>query len=343
MCLIPADIIRAALDMPISAELWAMIDAAQRRDLPEPAWPDLQPDEPLTLVAPLTTEQIEAADAADAARLRLEEKLRKLHAHPAPRALNCGRRSPTIHLRRDRDAGAVEDALIRFSCGRSECPHCWRRRLTKTYRRAGACLLDSSKDSRLPRVGPVHVGETAWQEWETFDKAIRRQVGGDCGRLRVRRCDNTVLVVSAEPFRGSRSVTPAEALDIVSTAIDLLHTAKHAFRLLGDWSDTQESEWRQVAVYSAQVNLADINARLAEVAVKTRAFKSPDLQGLLWRVGSEAQAMHLEVLLAAAFCPTLDKGDRFPNRPKSDTLPDEGEIEGDWNPFDDPEEHNQWG
>jgi hypothetical protein len=350
MCLIPAEIIRAALDMPISRELWEMIDAAQRCDLPEPAWPDLRPDEPLTLIAPLTAEEIAAGDEADAARLRLDAKLRELYRHPAPRALNCGRRSPTIHLRRDRDAGAVEDALIRFSCGRSECPHCWRRRLSKTYRRAGACLLDASRDSRLPRLGMVHVAETTELKWETLDKAMRREyrreypervdAKGRCnvGRLRVRRCDNTVLVVSAEPFRGSRSVTPAEALDIVSAAIDLLHTAKHSFRLLGDWSDSQESEWRQVAVYTPQVSLADVQAALAELAVKTRAFSNPDLQGLVWRVQSEAHAMHLEVVLAPVLCPTLSQRDCTPFRPKSDTPPDEGEIDGDgWTPFDDPD------
>ncbi|HTU18789.1 MAG TPA: hypothetical protein VMG10_12075 [Gemmataceae bacterium] len=293
-------------------------------------------------VAPLTGEQAAAAEQADLARWRIEDRLRELHSQTAPRGPRCWS-GPTLHIRRDRpDGAAIEDALIRTACGRSDCPHCWRRRITTTYRRATRCLLDESLESRLPRVGPVHVSETAWQQWEAFDKALRRQHGGDCGRLRVRRCDNTVLVVSAEPFRGSRSVTPAEALDIVSAAIDVMHTAKHSFRLLGDWSDTQASEWRQVAVYTPQVSLADVQAALAEMAVRTRAFRSPDLQGLLWRCDSKAAAMHLEVVLATMLCPTLAQGDCSVERPKSDTPPDEGEID-DWTPFDDdPDIGSQW-
>jgi hypothetical protein len=86
-----------------------------------------------------------------------------MYDHPAPRHLNCGK-GFAILVRRDRESGGVEDALIRPSCGRSDCPHCWRCRLTRTYRRAATILLDASatEAGHAPRPGQLHIAETTW-------------------------------------------------------------------------------------------------------------------------------------------------------------------------------------
>ncbi len=164
---------------------------------------------PFFCVSPLSPEQAKAAEQSDLARWRLDQRLADLHATPAPRGPQCGR-GGTLHLRREREDRTVQDALMRLSCGRSDCPHCWRRRLSRTYRRAAAILLDEDRENRLPRVGKLHVAETDWRRWSALDRSIRRQHGSDVGRLRVRRTDGTLLVVCAEPFRGSRPLAPAE-------------------------------------------------------------------------------------------------------------------------------------
>lgn len=346
MCLmIPAEVVRAACELPISRELLALIDKHQRRYLPEPAWPQLAPEQPIALLAPLTAEEAQAAEEADQARLDIDAKIHKLHEHPAPRALNCGTYSPTIHLRRDGDGGAVEDALIRTSCGRSDCPRCWRRRLTKTYRRAAMCLLDKSRDSRLPRTEHLHVAETTWREWESYDRAMRRQhsdcvaANGRCnlGRLRVRRADNSVLVVCECPFHGSRPVTPAEALRLTVAAIDQMHTARHSYRQLGTWSDREETMWKQIAVYPKVIDFAEVRRQLEEAQRKSHLFKSPDLKGLVWRCESETAAAALETIIQqlAGDCPSLSPGkDRSSLWPKSDRPEAEDTIDDTWPPFD---------
>jgi hypothetical protein len=341
----------------ISCELWRMIDEEQLKDLPS-FWDD-QPDQPVYLTSPLSPEQATAADEADKARRRMEAKLAALHERRAPRALNCGK-GRALHLRRDRDGG-VEDGLFRFSCGRSDCPHCWRRRLTKTYRRS-AFLLDADGESRLPRVGLLHVGEVDWIWWETFDRAMRRQHRGcadargrrGLGRLRIRRSDNCVLIVSERPFRGSRPVTPAEAFEIASAAIDELHTARHAYRQLGKWADRHSTEWRLVDRVGEPLDFGTVQVHLAELGIRSKHFQNRDLAALLWRAESEAAAdmLFAQLLHSAEGCPTFANGgkkDRFSHCPKSDTPPDAdlADDEGDPCAVPDPSEYdpgaNPWG
>lgn len=287
-----------------------------------------------------SVQQTAAAEEAAAAYQAVEERIAALHAHPAPRALNCGTRSPTLHLRRDRDGGRVEDALIHTSCGRSDCPHCWRRRITRTYRREATCLLYTEAEKLLPRAGALYLAETDWASWEALDKSIRREHGGAVGRLRIRRTDGTVLVVCAQPLRGGRTVTPAEACDLASGAVGQLSAARHAYRQLGDWSDSGTTEWRLIARLPGTLDFAKVADRLLAAGRKSRQFRTAELSGLVWRVESEAAAVRLELLLSSPqqACPTLAPWeDRDPKGPKSDTPPPPSSGGGgDFNPVDSP-------
>jgi hypothetical protein len=333
----------------ISSELWAMIDEEQRKDLPE-QWDD-PPERSIRLVPPpqLTTEQAEAADRADAALLRIEAKLSALREHRVARHLKCGK-THTIHLRRDCDRGKeVDDMLLKTKCGRSDCPYCWRNRLTRTYNRAAAIVLrDVPESETLPRTRSLYVAETDWPEWETVDKRIRREHGGDVGRLRIRKNDNGLLVICSQPFAGSRPVRPDEACDLASNAIDHLHTARHSYRQLGDWNDAKDSEWRVVAHLPGTLDLANVADRLMAAGRKSRLFKTTELQGLVWRVESEAAAVRLETLITTPeeLCPSLSEGKSDPYRGKSDTRPpsdDWGDVGDGWTPFDDdPPEPGVW-
>jgi len=290
MCvMVPAEVVRAALEMPISRELWALIDREQRKDLGAEAVP-------VYVVPPLSPEIQRAADAADAARRQIDARLKALHEHPAPRALFCGKLW-TIHLRRVLDGGAVEDGLIRPCCGRSDCPHCWRRRLSRVYARLTACLLDDPERGddgtikrRLPRLGSVHVAEVSWPEWPALDRSIRRQHGGDCGRLRLRRFDNRVLVVCGEPFRGSRALPPAEACLLLAEAVEELHPERNSYRQNGSWYDRQPARWHQVQRFLSAIDLDGVAGTLAELGQKARRLRSPNLQGLFWRSVDAASA-----------------------------------------------------
>jgi hypothetical protein len=206
--------------------------------------------------------------------------------------------------------------------------------LTRTYRRAASCLLDASHENNLPRTGLVHVGETHWLSWEALDRAIRRDHGGKVGRLRVCRSDGTVLIVCAEPFRGSRPLSPAEVLDVVSTTIDQLNTRRHAFRLLGKWSDRLPKSWKQIARYKQPLSLITVREELEKLGQRAKLFHSQALSGLIWRADSEAT---MEGLLKA--CPSLAKGENKgentnPSWTNSDT-PSPEDDPSEWEPFTD--------
>ncbi len=287
---------------------------------------------PESAVDSLTPEQVAAAEQADLASWRIEEKLKALYQHPAPRALNCGQRS-TLHLRKEGD-NYVEEMLFRPPCGCSSCPHCWRRRLTSTYRRAAKCLLDAPPEPdepgrpgrrHLPRLGTLYVGETDWLKWEAFDRGIRRQHGGDCGRLRVRRTDNRVFVVCAQPFPGARPVSPAEAWELASAAIDELHTARHSFRLLGDWNDREPPRWRLVGKYE-HLDFGAVQDWLVVFGIKARRLQSRTLKALLWRTANDEEATELRERLLAKVCPSLAKEEEKAGI-KSDNHPPGAEVE----------------
>jgi hypothetical protein len=292
-----------------------LLDEEQREDLPEVVIANALPAY-VVPAPPLTAEQARAVEEGDAARWRVEQKVDALHAHPAARALNCGKLC-TLHLRRPHPlrAGFIQDVLIRPACGRSDCPHCWRRRLTRTYRRAAACLLDAAPDSRLPRIEAVHIGEIHWLGWDTLDRSLRRQHGRGVGRLRVLRSDNTMLVVCAKPFPGSRPVTPAEALDIVSAAIDRLHKQKHSYRQLGKWNDASPPEWKLIRRCPKPFDLKVIQSELEALDKKVKRFCNSAAFGLIWSADSVASADALW-----SRCPTLALLSKSSFRSKSDTV-----------------------
>jgi hypothetical protein len=321
----------------------ALIDATLRgheelcRQFQAPLWDD-RPDVPVCLVSSPTAEEDRAAVAADEARRRVEDKINRLYEHRAARSPRC-ERGRVLHLHRDRGVrdyqrgeeargrsipyktaakeccgnGDTEHALVRMSCGRSDCPHCFRRRLVKSYRRAVHCLLYADADSNRPRVGVLHVAETDPLNWDTLDRNMRRKHGGKTGRIRVRQANGRVLVVAERPFPGARLVPPAEALDLVSAAIDQLHTARHSLRLLGNWNDARRPHWRllQRVEQPADQPPLDFEAIVRELRAggrKVRRFRSPEISGLVWAGDGNLSAV----------CPTLAKKKEAPPRPKSD-------------------------
>jgi hypothetical protein len=296
----------------------------------------LPPEAPVRLVEPASPEEAAAAEA-EAVRRRLQRITDALYASRAPRAPGCGR-GRVLHIRRNAPgsaSGAVDAGLIRPSCGRSTCPHCWRKRLRRTYGRAAGCLLDESADSCRPRVGMLHVAEADWSDWEALDKAIRRRYGGCVGRVRVRCEDDNLIVVCELPFPGSRPVSPAQALDLVSAAVGRLHRARHSYRQLGDWSDGRPSEWRLCGCVDPAVDLGDVRALLEEMGRRARHLRSDDLEALLWRCSSEADADALFAGLGVAgdVSDFRQRGERYSHWTNSDT--DSGGGDPVWeNPFD---------
>jgi len=205
--------IKAVVDgYRVSRETWELIDAEQKKDLP-PSWTETPANCSVQPAMPPSAEEIEAGDKADEARRKVEDKIAALFRQRAARAADCGL-GATLHVRRAAlDGSGVDEMMRKPGCKRSTCPWCWRLRICKTLRRACACLLDASNSEagRRPRTGLLYVSECNWFDWEAKDKAIRRahpecaDAKGRCslGRLRVRRADNTVLIVCERPFRGA--------------------------------------------------------------------------------------------------------------------------------------------
>ncbi|HEY7423272.1 MAG TPA: DUF3854 domain-containing protein [Gemmataceae bacterium] len=328
-----------ALKNRVSTNAWKLLDDCQRKHLPAiVAAPPDKPDVPVGDHVPLSAEETKIAEEGDAARQRVEDKIAALHTRPVVRHLNCGR-GRVLHLQRDRGihdyqrgqeargrkiayrratkecgpSGDEEHALVRMSCGRSACPWCWRRRLTKTYRRAVHCLLYASAEGNRPRVGVLHIGETDPLRWDTLERNMRRKHGGKTGRIRVRKADGVVLAVAERPFPGSRPVSPAEALDMVSAAIEQLHTGRHRYRQLGRWNDSQRPRWQLVERVKQPPDQPpiDFTAVYRELRVdgrKVHRYRSPDISGLVWRGEG-----HL-----ATACPSLAWKKGKSSWPKSD-------------------------
>lgn len=315
----------------VSTETWALLDRCQRIDLAADGL-----EEPLSVLPEMTAEQLEAIADAEVAQARIDARIDAMHERPAPRRANCGQ-TLTVHLRRNRPSGGVQDALARLRCKRSDCPHCWRLLLTRNLRRATTCLLDARKDTNAPRLGLLHVAETTWEAWEAFDKAMRRESyqapprapdeekrKPGPGRLRIRRQDGTVLVIGERPFAGSRPVKPAEAVDLAAEAIAALHGDKHSYRQLGAWSDHRSKEWRCLRRLHKAINLGEVCMRLASLGASSQLLSTPDMQALYWRAPSWEAAE----ALAAEACPSLARGAEPKggfHRAKSDKAAEQGE------------------
>jgi hypothetical protein len=318
----------------VSVELWKLIDLVQRERLKEAPIPQAPP---LRLIELLPEEEKAAEDGARAQQ-RVEDRIAHLHAHRVARSLRCGR-GRVLHLHRDRGihqhqraeeargrmisyrtaakecgaSGHSEHALIRLRCGRSDCPYCWRRRLTKTYRRATFCLLYAPGAGVRPRTELLHAGHVEPLAWDSWDRVQRRKHGGQTGRLRVRQTDGTVLVIAEQPFPDSRPVRAAEALDLAAAAIDQLHTGRHAFRLLGAWNDSQRPHWRLLermkqAPDQPALDFDAVYQELQADGRKVRRFHEPDLEGLIWRGDGPVKMP----------CPSKAKEEESSSRPKAD-------------------------
>jgi hypothetical protein len=148
------------------------------------------------------------------------------------------------------------------------------------------------------------LGETTWAQLEAYDKQVRRAVGGECGRLRIRGTDDAVLYIAEKPFPGSRQVSPAEACSLASAAIDNLSPEKHSFRLLGSWSDAQPSKYRLLGRHE-HIDHKKLKAALVEQRAKVQDFAAPKVTGLLWRTDTEEQANLLWNKALEKVCPSL--------------------------------------
>jgi len=309
MCaIIPREVLEAVMNYRPSREYWELLDAEQRKDLP--SVPVESPTERPVQPARPSAEEIEAGEQADQSLRKVGDRIAALFRQRAPKAADCGRGPVTLFSKEAAGCpGAIDNMLRQSRCKRTSCPHCWRLRVYKTLRRACTCLLDAPGPGpgHSPRLGKLHVAETHWLSWEAEDKAIRRRYPecvdenkrSSVGRLRVRRANNAVLIVCERPFRGSRPMSPAEALDLVSAAIETLHTDKHSFRLLGSWMDRQEKEWVVIDRY-AHLDLSAVRDELKARGARVRQFKNQDARGLVWRTDSRGAANAL-----VRGCPSL--------------------------------------
>jgi hypothetical protein len=241
----------------------------------------------------LTSAECQAAAAADKVRWEIEDRLDRRFGPAATAPARCEREFP-LHLRRtlrqDTDGTeGIEDIIFMAKCGNHECPYCWMQRVRRTVRRALACLLDDPRDDRLlPRLGLVHVAETTWKEWPAFDRDLCKAMPRAAGRLRVRRGNDSVLVIAEAPFPGSRPASPVEAAQQAAAAIEQLHTGKHAFRLLGHWNDRQASPWKLVSRLDKPLDPGLIDQLLAAAGNRARRLKR--LRGLVFRSDTLGEA-----------------------------------------------------
>jgi hypothetical protein len=333
----------------VSRGTWELLERCHREVTP-PAPP---PGPPVRLIPPVAGEEADAelrarpdalsaseeaaAIEADAARRRVQEAIDALSDDRAPRCADCGT-GRQLYLRRKapgKTTGAVDDMLVRVSCGRSSCPYCWRKRLMKTYRRCSSCLLDADQDSSRPRAGMLHAGEIDWPGWDSWDRVYRRRHGGRSGRLRVRREDDTVLVVAEHPFPGARPVSPAEAVDLVRGAVGKMHTAKHSYRQLGAWSDRRATQWRLLGRVDPHVDFGDVQAEVERLGGKARRLRHLDMEFLLWRCDSEAaaDALFSALPLAEPLSGYRQRESRSPHWLQSDTGGSGDDDDDPENPF----------
>src|SRR5262249_34099644 len=144
----------------------------------------------------VATQQVWEACAA------AQKKITALMAERAVRRANCGHSAPS-HIRKVSELG-VHDAVIRFKCGRSDCPFCWRRRKVKTIKRGLKALVFDATGK--PAARKVFAGTINWSDWKALNRKLRRRHGKDCGRLHLRTTDGRALVVSEVPFEGGEEI-----------------------------------------------------------------------------------------------------------------------------------------
>jgi hypothetical protein len=289
--------------------------------------------EPVRLIAPPSPDELAAEKDARAAALRVRLKRQEMCREKAVRRTNCGHGRPRL-IRRE-DHRAVMDAMIRFTCGRSDCAYCWRLRLLKTIRRATRRLLRVDGKARL---GKLYCCEINWPERGSLNRKLRRHHGKQCGRLHLRTCDNRALVIAEVPIPGGDELTPGQAVVRILDAIDHMHKDRSAFRLLGRWSDHKESGWELKETYNQSFDLQLIRDELARLRKKSTWGweRYPEVQqGLLWQSCTVEDADDIIRQLKAA-CHFMTIEEPASTGRKSDRPPSGGRTAPGFSPDDTP-------
>ncbi len=291
--------------------------------------PDVGPS-----IIPELSEEEEDADLHRGRLLhRLQKRCDELYRQKLQRHPACGLKG-ALHLSRPSALGGVESVLFRPRCGRIDCPCCQRRRLCRTLKRAASCVLTGDGATYLPRTEPLFLLETTLARWPALDRAIRRKHGGKTGRLRVIRSDGSVLVVMEQPYPGAEPFAPHLVWDIVEAAIDELAPKRHAYRQLGRWSDAVRSGWKLVQRTSEFVNFASAKGYIDGMGHKGRLFRTSELQGLIFRTGTQAEANTLVGAIVAAAHPTASVSEYLPS--SLEVLGESRTATGEPTPPDDP-------
>jgi hypothetical protein len=175
------------------------------------------------------------------------------------------------------------------------------------YRQGTPARVEFVRGQNLPRLGLLYVAETTWgkggADWRLFDRTMRKQLPARAGRLRVRRGDDSVLVVSSAPFADARPVTPAEAAELVARAVELLHTARHAYRQLGEWNDRKPTPWKLVGRLPTRLDPAGVERGTLAAGSAARRLQGRGAVGLLFR----ARSLHEATLIGQAVESAIQK------------------------------------
>jgi|SRR5579884_950021 len=247
-------------------------------------------------------------------KLRASEKIQSICKERVAPRYGCGS-GGTFYIRKAQP-GDVKDALLRFKCGRSDCPYCWRRRVVKTIRSATDCLIRNNKESCS---AALYFRLIDWQEWTVINRHIRRRHGVDCGRLHLRTSDNRCLVICEKPFDDATALTLGQAVDAILDNAEELHTERCSFMLLGKWKNKKPSEWKALGHFEG-IDFDQVKEELRKIKVSSHRWrKTPEIEaGLAWRAATEEDADAIFEKLSAAcnFCANKEEP---PTCPKSDS------------------------
>src|SRR5262249_31743223 len=139
----------------------------------------------------------------DDAQARVAAKNGEIYKGKAVKRANCGQ-GGSLHKRKKCADGTVRDRLARFYCGRSDCPFCWRGRLSRTLNRAARRLLYTADQE--PRCEKVWFVTIPTSQRKSLNRKLRRLHGEDCGRLFLDRTDEFTLVFCDKPLHGGSAL-----------------------------------------------------------------------------------------------------------------------------------------
>jgi hypothetical protein len=135
---------------------------------------------------------------------------------------------------------------------------------------------------------------------------MRRKLPKGAGRLRVRRGDDTLLIVSSAPFDGGRPVTTAEAALMVAEAVERLHVRRNAYRQLGAWSDHKPTPWKLVAKMPGTLDAGRVERAAGVLDATARRLRCAS--GLLFRCPGREEAEEMGRRVGQALLKSTDGG-----------------------------------